>query len=85
MPNPHGRTGAKMLEPSKDSLRDDIDTLRAALLRSERRRIKAERRLETIESALKSPIEIDGDEYADPWVVLKNALSAVRPPKKAAA
>ena len=39
MPNPHGRTGAKMLEDTKDSLRNKIEDLQAALIRSERRRL----------------------------------------------
>jgi hypothetical protein len=82
MPNPYGRSGAPMQEPSKDRLRRKIEKLEHVIYVAQSRREQAERRLKEIERILSAPDDRPAqgsDEYRDSYCsVILRAMDAAK-------
>ena len=81
MPNPYGRSGAKMREPRKDKLRDQIEDLHHDVYVAQKGREQAERRLKEIARVLGTPDEKPDMDHGglypkDYWEVIGRARDA---------
>ncbi len=73
MPNPKGRKGAKMIEPSKSRLRDTIDDLHYAVYFAEGSRVILESKLKRIRAILDEPVDASPPDPIRSWTVIKQA------------